>query len=63
VRTAYPTKAALQLAKTLLLETAGELNMLVAMLLVLAPVLMLVSGGFSAVASLAAAGVLLYRRV
>jgi hypothetical protein len=63
VRTAYPTRTALDLANTLLLETAGELNMLVAILLVSAPVLMLVSGGFTAVASLAAAGVLLYRRV
>lgn len=37
--------------------------MLVGILLVLAPVLMMVSGGFSAVASLAAAAVLLYQRV
>ena len=37
--------------------------MLVGILLVLAPILMMVSSGFSAVASLAAAGVLLYRRV
>jgi hypothetical protein len=37
--------------------------MLVAILLVLAPVLMLMNGGVSAIASLAAAGVLLYRRV
>jgi hypothetical protein len=37
--------------------------MLVCILLVLAPVLMMVSSGFSAVASLAAAAVLLYHRV
>jgi hypothetical protein len=64
VRTDDPTKTAVHLANTLLLQTMrGELNMLVGILLVLAPVLMMVSSGFSAVASLAAAAVLLYHRV
>ena len=63
MRTGDPTQTAIYLANTLLLRRARELNMLIAILLVLAPILMLVSSGFSAVASLAAAGVLLYRRV
>ena len=63
MRTADPTQTAIHLAKTLLFRRARELNMLIAILLVLAPILMLMSSGVSAIASLAAAGVLLYRRV
>ena len=64
MRTDDATKTTIHLANTLpAADTARELDMLVAILLVLAPVLMMVSGGFSAVASLAAASVLLYHRV